>query len=51
MKDREISPEGVEFQPGTRLSPWLNSNPEGEIHLSYMDWLMLVYFSPTFSEL
>ena len=37
--DREISPEGLE------------SNPEGEIYLTFMDWLMMDYFSPTFSEL
>ena len=27
-------------------SPWLNSDPEGEISLSYMDRLMLDCFSP-----
>ena len=29
-------------------SPWLNSDPMGEIPLSYMDRLMMDYFSPTF---
>ena len=29
-------------------SPWLNSDPEGEISLSYMDRLMMDCFSPTF---
>ena len=31
--------------------PVRNSDPEVEISLSYMDWLMMDYFSPTFSEL
>ena len=44
MWDGEISPEVSEFLPG-----W-NFNPEGEIYLSYMDWLMMDYLSPTFSE-
>ena len=30
-------------------SPSLNSNPEGEISLSYMNRLMMDCFSPTFS--
>ena len=29
-------------------SPWLNSNPEGEISLFYIDRLMIDCFSPTF---
>ena len=29
-------------------SPWLNSDPEGEISLSYMDRLMKDCFSPIF---
>ena len=32
------------------LSPWLNSDPEGEISLSNMDRLMMDCFSPTFSK-
>ena len=35
---------------GTRPRPWLNSNPEGEISLSYMDSLMMDCFSPTFHK-
>ena len=30
--------------------PWLNSDPEGEISLSYMDRLMMDRFSPTFGR-
>ena len=30
--------------------PGWNSNPEGEISLSFTDWLMMDYFSPTFSD-
>ena len=29
------------------LSPWLKFQTRGEISLSYMDWLMMDYFSPT----
>ena len=29
-------------------SPWLNSDPEGEFSLSYMDRLMMDVFYPTF---
>ena len=39
MQDREISPEGYEFQPGTRLA---------EISLSCMDWLIMDSVFPTF---
>ena len=50
MKDREISPKGSEFQPGMRLCgvPGWNSDPKGEISLSYMNWLMMDYFFLTF---
>ena len=46
----EIShPRGRNFNQGRGLpSPWLNSDPEGEISLSYMDRLMMDRFSPTF---
>ena len=46
----EIShPRGRKFNKGRGLpSPWLNSDPEGEISLSYMDRLMMDRFSPTF---
>ena len=46
----EIShPRGRKFnQERGLLSPWLNSDPEGEISLSYMDRLMMDCFSPTF---
>ena len=46
----EIShPRGPNFNQGRGLPhPWLNSNPEGEISLSYMDRLMMDCFSPTF---
>ena len=40
-------PRGWNFYQGRGL---LSSNPEGEIYLSYMDLLMIDYFSPTFSE-
>ena len=44
-------PRGQNFYQGGGLpSPWLKFQPEGEISLSYMDWLMMDYFSPTFSE-
>ena len=48
----EIShPRGRNFNQGRGLpSPWLNSDPEGEISLSYMDRLMMDRFSPTFSK-
>ena len=46
----EIShPRGRKFNQGRGLpSPWFNSDPEGEISLSYMDRLMMDRFSPTF---
>ena len=46
----EIShPRGRKFNQGRGLpSPWLNSDPQGEISLSYMDRLMMDRFSPTF---
>ena len=46
----EIShPRGQKFNQGRGLpSPWLNSDPEGEISLSYMDRLMMDRFSPIF---
>ena len=46
----EIShPRGRKFNQGRGLpSPWLNSDPEGEISLFYMDRLMMDRFSPTF---
>ena len=46
----EIShPRGRKFNQGRGLPrPWLNSDPEGEISLSYMDRLMMDRFSPTF---
>ena len=46
----EIShPRGRKFNQGRGLpSPWLNSDPKGEISLSYMDRLMMDRFSPTF---
>ena len=46
----EIShPWGRNLNQGQGLrSPWLNSNPEGEISLSYMDRLTMDCFSPTF---
>ena len=31
--------------------PGCNSNPEGEISLSYIDWHVMDYYSPTFSKL
>ena len=46
----EIShPSGRNFNQGRGLpSPWLNSDPEGEISLSYMDRLMMDRFLPLF---
>ena len=46
----EIShPRGRKFNQGRGLPrPWLNSDPEGEISLSYMDRLMMDRFSPIF---
>ena len=46
----EIShPRGRKFNQGRGLpSPWLNSDPEGEISLSYIDRLMMDRFSPFF---
>ena len=46
----EIShPRGRKFNQGRGLpSPWLNSDPEGEISPSYMGRLMMDRFSPTF---
>ena len=46
----EIShPRGRNFNQGRGLpSPWVNSDSEGEISLSYMDRLMMDCFSPTF---
>ena len=46
----EIShPRGRNFNQGRGLpDPWLNSDPEGENSLSYMDRLMTDCFSPTF---
>ena len=42
-------PRGRNLNKGRGLlSPWQNSNPEGEISLSYMDRLMMDCFSPTF---
>ena len=35
----------------SNLFPGRNFDPSGEISLYYMDWLMMDYFSPTFSEL
>ena len=29
-------------------NPWVKFHPEGEIYLSYIDWLLMDYFSPTF---
>ena len=48
--EKEMShPRGRKFYQGRGLpSPWLNSDPEGEISLSYMDRLMMDRFSPTF---
>ena len=48
--EKEIShPRGRNFNQGRGLpSPWLNSDHEGEISLSYMDRLMMDRFSPTF---
>ena len=48
MKDRLISPEGSEFLPGTRFAESLVEIP---ISLPFMDCVMMVYFSSTFSEL
>ena len=46
----EIShPRGRKFNQGRGLpSPRLNSDPEGEISLSYIDRLLIDRFSPTF---
>ena len=48
----EIShPRGRKFNQGRGLpSPWLNSDPEGEISLSYMDRFMVDRFSPAFRK-
>ena len=48
--EKEIShPRGRNFNQGRGLpSPLLNSDPEGEISLSYMDRLMMDSFSSTF---
>ena len=53
MYDRGILPEGSEFLPGTRLAEFLVEIPTSRVRfpLSYMDWLMVDYFSPAFSEL
>ena len=42
---------GISTRDETCRVPDGNSNPEDEIYLSYMDLLMMDYFSPTFSEL
>ena len=43
---------GRNFYQGRGLqSPWLNSDPEGEISLFHIDRLMLDCFSPHFSKL
>ena len=42
---------GRNFNQGRDLpSPWLNSDPEGEISLSYIDRLMMDCFSPTYTS-
>ena len=42
-------PRGRNFNQGQGLpSPWLNSDPEGEISLSYMDKPMMDCFLPLF---
>ena len=48
----EIShPRGWKFNQGRDLSsPSLNSDPEGGISLSYMDRVIVDYFSPTFQR-
>ena len=48
--EKEISHlRGQKFNQGRGLpSLWLNSEPEGEIFLSYRDRLMMDCFSPTF---
>ena len=43
MYDRDISLEESEFSLGT--SPWLNHDPKCEISLSYIDRLMVDFFS------
>ena len=45
--ENEMShPRGRNFNKGRGLpSPWLNSDPGGEISLSYMDRLMVDFFS------
>ena len=40
---------GQNFNQGRGLpSPWVNSDPDGEISLSYMDGLIVYSFSATF---
>ena len=42
-------PSGQNLNQGRGLpSPWLNSDPEGEISLSYMNRFMMDCFFPTF---
>ena len=52
MKDYNSSPwlsiltrgVGISIRDEASLIPGRNSSPEGEISLSYMDWLMMDYF-------
>ena len=42
-------PRSGKFKQGQGLpSPWLNSDPEGENPITYLDKLMMDCFSPTF---
>ena len=41
---------GRNFRRGL-LSPWLNFDPKGEISLSFVDRLMMDFFSPTFQRI
>ena len=45
-----MSPEGSEFLPGTRIAESLVEIQTPRVRFSYMDWLMIDYFSPTFGE-
>ena len=42
MQDREISPEGQEFQPGTRLSSSLVEIPTSRVRFPYPAWALMI---------
>ena len=48
MKDREISPSGLEFQPGTRQASSLVEIPTPRVRFPYPTWtLMMNCYNPS----